>query len=49
MPWGWECRAKFVKQLPVLPAERRSPVAGKGFSPGPNQYDPPQIFCNFQA
>ncbi|KAJ0182428.1 hypothetical protein K1T71_001797 [Dendrolimus kikuchii] len=45
MPWGWECRAKFVKQLPAMPVERRGPVAGEERAPGPNQYNPPQIFC----
>ncbi|KAM3967440.1 uncharacterized protein ACR2FA_009616 [Aphomia sociella] len=45
MPWGWECRAKLVKQLPSKPTERRGPVAGERETPGPNRYEQPQIFC----
>ncbi|KOB64567.1 Iris-A [Operophtera brumata] len=43
MPWGWECKAKFVKQNPAKPAERRGREPGA--TPGPNQYPAPQIFC----
>ncbi|XP_030027598.2 outer dense fiber protein 3-like protein 2 [Manduca sexta] len=45
MPWGWECRAKLVKQLPAKPTERRRTAGGRPKAPGPNKYELPQIFC----
>ncbi|XP_059051203.1 outer dense fiber protein 3-like protein 2 [Achroia grisella] len=45
MSWGWECRAKFVKQLPAKPTERRGLISGERGCPGPNRYEAPQIFC----
>ncbi|XP_022116731.1 extensin-1-like [Pieris rapae] len=43
MPWGWECRARFVKQSPSKPTERRGKPDLK--TPGPQQYETPPIFC----
>ncbi|XP_060808945.1 ciliary microtubule associated protein 1A [Amyelois transitella] len=45
MPWGWECRAKLIKQVPAKPVERRGAVSGETKTPGPNNYEAPQIFC----
>ncbi|XP_028042491.1 adhesive plaque matrix protein-like, partial [Bombyx mandarina] len=44
MPWGWECRAKHIKQLPSKPTERRR-TSHSTKSPAPNHYELPQIFC----
>lgn len=44
MPSGWECRAKFIKQNTAKPTVPRD--GGKEKRPGPNVYEPPQIFCN---
>ncbi|VVD05288.1 unnamed protein product [Leptidea sinapis] len=44
MPFGYECRAKLVKQVPIAPTTPRGPVSGNAESPGP-QYESPQIFC----
>ncbi|RVE48163.1 hypothetical protein evm_007223 [Chilo suppressalis] len=45
MPWGWECRAKLIKQRPTKPTERKGKVSGEAPMPGPQHYQPPQIFC----
>ncbi|XP_072940927.1 uncharacterized protein [Epargyreus clarus] len=45
MPWGWECRAKLIKQVPAKPTEKRKPVSAGVQGPAPNHYEIPQIFC----
>ncbi|XP_061709050.1 ciliary microtubule associated protein 1A-like [Cydia pomonella] len=45
MPWGWECRAKLVKQLPAKPTKRRGPVSGEAAAPGPLKYEVPELYC----
>ena len=47
MPWGYECKANFVKQLPAKPTEKRGLVAAAINSPGPNNYETPELFCNY--
>ncbi|XP_045493398.1 extensin-like [Colias croceus] len=45
MPWGWECRAKLIKQFPSKPTERRGKIGGEISCPGPQHYETPPIFC----
>ncbi|XP_050342577.1 uncharacterized protein LOC126768460 [Nymphalis io] len=45
MMWGWECRAKLVKQVPAKPTKSRGPVSCALKCPGPNHYETPEIFC----
>ncbi|XP_047984576.1 uncharacterized protein LOC125225086 isoform X2 [Leguminivora glycinivorella] len=42
MPWGWECRAKLVKQLPAKPTQRRG--TADTTAPGPQQYEVPELY-----
>ncbi|CAH2236326.1 jg10708 [Pararge aegeria aegeria] len=43
MPWGWEFRAKLIKQIPAKPTQHRGKVLGELTGPGPMQYDAPEI------
>ncbi|XP_075982269.1 ciliary microtubule associated protein 1A-like [Anticarsia gemmatalis] len=43
MPWGWECRARLVKQNTLKPAERRGPISQETKTPGPSHYDVPHV------
>ncbi|CAG9581502.1 unnamed protein product [Danaus chrysippus] len=45
MPWGWECRAKLLKQLPSKPTERKGKVSLEFENPAPNCYDTPELYC----
>lgn len=45
MPWGWECRAKLIKQVPTKPTTPRGIVSSASKCPGPNHYETPEIFC----
>ncbi|CAH2102361.1 unnamed protein product [Euphydryas editha] len=45
MPWGWECRAKLIKQVPTKPTKPRGQVSCDAKCPGPNHYETPEIFC----
>ncbi|CAH0727420.1 unnamed protein product, partial [Brenthis ino] len=45
MPWGWECRAKLVKQLPAKPTEKRGQLSSAVQNPGPHHYEMPEVYC----
>lgn len=48
MPWGWECRAKLIKQVPTKPTKPRGTISSASKCPGPNHYETPEIFCELQ-
>ncbi|CAH0592541.1 unnamed protein product [Chrysodeixis includens] len=43
MPWGFECRAKLVKQNPAKPTIRTRAISAETDSPGPDHYEPPKV------
>ncbi|KAL0901391.1 hypothetical protein ABMA27_006665 [Loxostege sticticalis] len=43
MPWGWECRAKLIKQVPAKPTKRKGKISGETPTPSAAQYEPPEI------
>lgn len=54
MPWGWECRAKLIKQVPAKPTKRKGKISGETPTPSAAQYEPPEIigkhiffFCSY--
>ncbi|XP_026739373.1 outer dense fiber protein 3-like protein 2 [Trichoplusia ni] len=43
MPWGFECRAKLIKQNPAKPTHRKNAISAETSTPGPDYYEPPKV------
>lgn len=43
MPFGYECRSRIFKQVPAQPTIRTRPISKELPTPGPNEYEQPQL------